>query len=165
MTQFKLPPISTLAGSTLLNFFKVLLQGKASPKYYIKVFYKKRVSKLKFEKPPLFILGHWRSGTTLLYNMLCSDSETGYVTTYRSFFPNNLGSKLVFKSFMRKNTLRKRPSDNVQLDVDFPQEDEFAFSNMQHNAYFNFFYFPERYITFYERAVHHKGLSEKEKEL
>lgn len=182
MGQFKMPPISTLAGSTLINYLRVLKQGRIAPEYYIKVvltlliiivstpfhwwesiLFKRRLSKFRFEKPPLFIIGHWRSGTTLLHNMLCADPEAGYVTTYQSLFPNNLGSKWIFKTFMRINTPEKRPSDNVKLDVDFPQEDEFAFGNVQPNAYYNFFYFPNEYKTFYEKAVHHKNLTEKEK--
>jgi hypothetical protein len=59
----------------------------------------------------------------------------------------------------------KRPSDGVELNIDFPQEDEFAFSNLQWNAYYNFFYFPKQYKTFFEQSVHHKNLTQKEIDL
>jgi hypothetical protein len=101
----------------------------------------------------------------MLHNMMCVDPNAAYLTTYQSVFPNNLASKLIFKTFMRINTPEKRPSDNVRLHVDYPQEDEFAFTNMQHNAYYNFFYFPREYKKFYKRAVRFEGLTEKEKEL
>jgi hypothetical protein len=153
MSQFKIPPISTLSGSTIGNYFRVLKQGKVQPKYYFKIFlttlivlistpfhwweslaFRRRFKKFKFKNPPVFILGHWRSGTTMLHNMMCVDPNAAYLTTYQSVFPNNMASKLIFKTFMRINIPEKRPSDNVRLHVDFPQEDEFAFSNMQHNA-------------------------------
>ena len=181
MKTFKLPPISTLSGSTLVNFFRVLARGHISPRYYLKIalttaiiliatpfhwwenlVFRKKIKKLKFTTPPVFILGHWRSGTTLLHNTLCIDPSAGYVTTYQSVFPNNLASKWLFKTFMKINMPEKRPSDNIRLNIDAPQEDEFAFSNMQSNAYYNFFYFPDRYSAFYNRSVHHKDLSEKE---
>ena len=181
MSQFKLPPVSTLMGSTLINYIKILRQGRITSKYYFKIFlttiivflsapfhiweklyFKKRLSKHSFQKPPLFILGHWRSGTTLLHNMLCADPDAGYITTYQSVFPNNLGSKWLFKTFMKINIPEKRPSDNVKLNVDFPQEDEFAFSNSVPNSYYNFFYFPDNYKLFYEKAIRHAGLSKKE---
>ena len=184
MSQFKFPPISVLVGSTFRNYFRVLKQGHIDSKYYYKIFlttlvvlistpfhwwdrllYGKKLKIFKFEKPPLFILGHWRSGTTLLHNMLCSDPDAGYLTTYYSLFPHNIGSKAIFKTFVRVNMPEKRPSDNVKLGVDLPQEDEFAFANYQHNAYYNFFFFPTEYQTFYEKAVHHKNLTEKEKKL
>ena len=182
MSQFKLPPVSTLMGSTLINYIKIIRQGHITPKYYFKTFlttlvviisvpfhlwekiyFKKKLSKCSFQKPPLFILGHWRSGTTLLHNMLCADPDAGYITTYQSVFPNNLASKLIFKTFMKIFIPKKRPSDNVILNVDFPQEDEFAFSNSHSNSYYNFFYFPKQYELFYERSIHLDNITKEEK--
>jgi hypothetical protein len=184
MDEFKIPPISTLIGSTIKNYFKILNKGHIEPKYYLKIFlttlvvlistpfhlwekivFHKKLRNFKFEKPPLFILGHWRSGTTLLHNMLTKDPSAAFMTTYQSVFPNNLSSKWLFRTFMRIKMPEKRPSDGVALNVDFPQEDEFAFSNVQWNAYYNFFYFPKNYKEFYEKSVHHKNLSKKEIEL
>ena len=84
------------------------------------------------------------------------------MTTYQGVFPNNLTSKWLFRTFMKINMPERRPSDGVKLDINYPQEDEFAFSNTQSNAYYNFFYFPENYQKYYERAVHFKGLNKKE---
>jgi len=184
MDEFKIPPISTLAGSTIKNYFKILGKGHIAPKYYFKIFlttiivliatpfhlweyvvFSRKLKKIKFSKPPLFIMGHWRSGTTLLHNMLTKDPSASYITTYQSVFPSNLASKWLFRTFMRINMPDKRPSDGVKLNIDFPQEDEFAFSNLQWNAYYNFFYLPRNYKTFFEQSVHHKNLTEKEIEL
>lgn len=184
MDEFKIPPISTLAGSTIKNYFNILRTGHIAPKYYFKIFlttlivliatpfhlwekivFSYKLRNFEFKKPPLFILGHWRSGTTLLHNMLTKDPSASYITTYQSLFPSNLASKWLFRTFMRINMPDKRPSDGVELNIDFPQEDEFAFSNLQWNAYYNFFYFPQQYKTYYDRAVQHKNLSKKEIEL
>jgi hypothetical protein len=97
--------------------------------------------------------------------MLTKDPSAGYITTYQSLFPTNLASKWLFRTFMRINMPDKRPSDGVELNIDFPQEDEFAFSNLQWNAYYNFFYFPKQYKTFFEQAVNHRNISAKEIEL
>lgn len=184
MDEFKIPPVSTLIGSSFRSYFKILKQGHIAPKYYFKIFlttvvifiaapfhlwekivFNKKLKNFKFNKPPLFILGHWRSGTTLLHNMLTKDPSAGYMTTYQGVFPNNLSSKWLFRTFMKINMPDKRPSDGVALNIDFPQEDEFAFSNSQWNAYYNFFYFPKNYKKYYEKSVHHKNLSKKEIEL
>jgi hypothetical protein len=181
MSEFKIPPVSTLAGSTLSNYFRILKQGHVHPRFYFKVFvttlvillatpfhiwerfyFKKKLAKVNLEKPPLFILGHWRSGTTLMHNLLTKDPNVGYMTTYQSVFPNNLASKWMFKTFMRINMPNERPSDKVELNINFPQEDEFAFCNSQPYGYYNFFYFPKQYDSFYKRAVHHDRLSEKQ---
>jgi omega-hydroxy-beta-dihydromenaquinone-9 sulfotransferase len=178
MAEFKIPPISTLAGSTFTGYFRILWSGRVAPRAYHKVLltalvvlvrlpfslweswmFADKLRRFRFKEPPLFILGHWRSGTTLLHNTLAKDPTTGFVTTFQSLFPNNLASAAIFKTFMRRNMPERRPADNVALNIDFPQEDEFAFGNMQPDAYYNFFYFPSLYRSYYERAVHHKGLS------
>ncbi|MEM9327263.1 MAG: sulfotransferase, partial [Bacteroidota bacterium] len=171
MADFKIPPISTLAGTTIGNYIKVLGKGKVQKSYYLKVVLTFVVlliaapfhwwERLRFGlfppktdvKPPVFILGHWRSGTTFLHNVLCQDPRAGYVSTYHGCFPHNLASKLVFKTFMKVSMPDRRPADRVKLHVDFPQEDEFALGNLLHVSYYNFFYFPREYSTFYKEAV------------
>jgi hypothetical protein len=184
MEEFKIPPVSTLIGSTVKNYFNILKQGRIAPKYYFKIFlttlvifiatpfhiweklvFNRKLKNFEFKEPPLFILGHWRSGTTLLHNILTKDPSAAYMTTYHALFPNNLASKWLFKTFMKINMPDKRPSDGVKLGINFPQEDEFSFCNSQPNAYYNFFYFPENYSEFYERSVHHKNLSKNEIDL
>ncbi len=172
MAEFKLPPISTLAGTTLQNYFKVIKGNKISSKFYFKhaitqliiliatpfhiyenLKYKSKIQNFEFQRPPIFVLGHWRSGTTHLHNLLCQATDAAYITTYNSLFPNNLGSKAVFKNFMKWNMPEKRPSDNVRLNIDFPQEDEFAIGNLCPHSYYNFFYFPNSYREFYRDFI------------
>ena len=38
-------------------------------------------------QPPLFIIGHWRSGTTYLHELLVLDERFTYPTTYQCFAP------------------------------------------------------------------------------
>lgn len=177
MSEFKLPPISTLAGATLRSYYRVLRGGRIASRSWTmvvltglvvlinvpfrlweRVAFRRKVRAHRMAHPPLFILGHWRSGTTLLHNVLCASPDAAFVNTYQSLFPNNLASTWLFKTFMRMNMPDKRPSDNVALHIDFPQEDEFAFGNMQCHAYYNFFYFPSGYDRYYREAVHHEGL-------
>ena len=40
--------------------------------------------------PPVFILGHWRSGTTLLHNLITRDPATAFPTTFECVFPGGL---------------------------------------------------------------------------
>jgi len=172
MSEFKIPPVSTLIGSTLPNFVHILSKNKVSPRYYINIFitlliiiiatpfhffewfyYKIKLKKYVLNKPPIFIIGHWRSGTTLLHNVISLDKDLGFFTTYNSLFSNNLTSKFLFKTLMKITMPKKRPADNVKLGIDLPQEDEFAFGNYFHISYYNFFYFPNNYKKFYNEAI------------
>ncbi len=78
--------------------------------------------------PPLFVLGHWRSGTTHLHNLLAQDTEQfAFANTYQVVNPHT------FLCTEETNTRRfawmvpaKRPMDNMALNFQSPQEDEFA---------------------------------------
>ncbi len=81
--------------------------------------------------PPVFILGHWRSGTTLLHNLITRDPATAFPTTFECVFPGGfliaeraLGWSL---SWLLPN---QRPMDAVPLAADSPFEDEFALAKM-----------------------------------
>jgi omega-hydroxy-beta-dihydromenaquinone-9 sulfotransferase len=78
--------------------------------------------------PPVFILGHWRQGTTHLHNLLATDDRFGYPTLYQVCFPHTFlttestwGARAVGKLLPDK-----RPMDNMALGVELPFEDEYA---------------------------------------
>nr|WP_246070143.1 sulfotransferase [Mangrovivirga cuniculi] len=88
-----------------------------------------------------------------MHNLLAQDPSASFFTTYQGVFPDNLKSKLIFKSFMKMSMPGKRPSDNVKLNVNYPQEDEFAVSNSGLESFYNFFYFPHLYDYYYQNGV------------
>jgi hypothetical protein len=77
--------------------------------------------------PPLFILGHWRHGTTHLHNLLALDPRFRVPTLYQTLYPRTF---LTTESFVPRIgsvlLIRKRPHDNVALSFDVPNEDELA---------------------------------------
>jgi hypothetical protein len=87
----------------------------------------RRIRRTTLPHPPIFILGHWRTGTTLLHELLIRDDRHSYPTTYECFEPNHflLTEKLITKClwFLAPT---KRPMDNMAFGWDRPQEDEFA---------------------------------------
>lgn len=145
----------------LLSFLVVFISTPFQLYEYL--YFRSRVKRFKFDKPPVFIIGHWRSGTTHLHNLLCQDPNHGYVTTYQSVFPNNLMSKWIFKTFMSWKIPETRPADNVKLSPDFPQEEEFALGNMTDASFYHFFYFPSINDMLYDKFVRFHNSSEKAK--
>jgi hypothetical protein len=76
---------------------------------------------------PIFVLGHWRSGTTLLHELLALDPRFTAPTAYACFAPTHfLVSRRVLGPIVRLLTPRRRPQDEMLFGVDRPQEDEFA---------------------------------------
>jgi len=179
--KFSLPPVSPLMGTTINNFIKIVSGNAIKPKYFLKIFltafivvvltpfrwyenliFQRKLSRTKIVKP-IFILGHWRSGTTFLHNLMCEDPNSGFVSTYQTVFPNHMASKWLFGAFMGRVMPDKRPSDNVKLSMEFPQEEEFGFLNMNPHSFYNYFYFPSRYKEYYDQAIHLTGLKESER--
>jgi hypothetical protein len=74
---------------------------------------------------PLFVLGYWRSGTTLLHEYLCLDERFGFPSTHACMHPHHF---VLTQSEALRRPLRAvpRPMDGVRITAASPQEDEFA---------------------------------------
>jgi hypothetical protein len=80
---------------------------------------------------PLFIIGHWRSGTTLMHEMLMLDDRFCCPTTYQCFAPGHfLLTERGLTTALAWIMPSKRPMDDVSAGWHRPQEDEFALVNM-----------------------------------
>jgi len=114
---------------------------------------------------PVFIIGHWRSGTTHLHNILCQDPRMAYVTTYQSVFPDTLfnkGGRFLFENFMKLLIPGKRKGDNVELGPSFPQEEEFALGDKTPVCYYYFWLFPQNILKYYNSFVRFWDIESKE---
>ncbi|WP_215226395.1 sulfotransferase family protein [Echinicola shivajiensis] len=178
--EFSLPPLSPLIGSKLSNYIKITSKEQIETKYLLKYFltgaiisilsplrwyedWKYRdTSQVKVNKP-VFILGHWRSGTTLLHNLLCQTEKAAFVSTYQTVFTNYMASKPLMAPLMNWLTPETRPSDNVKLHYTYPQEEEFALSNISEASFYNFFYFPKKASDFFERYISFSSEKDKAK--
>jgi hypothetical protein len=105
--------------------FNISVYNSAA-KHIQSAIYGRRVARAEV-KSPVFILGHWRTGTTHLHNLLGIDKRFAYPTYLDVFAPHSLfhppiGARLALKLFAPKT----RPMDNVALNLGMPQEDEFA---------------------------------------
>jgi hypothetical protein len=170
--EFKFP-VSVLIGSKSLNIFKVINGYKIDFRYYPKfiltiivsgilelLFLPERIlgklnppAERKYESP-VFIIGFWRSGTTLLHSVLCQDKRAGYVTTFHAVFPNFVLSRFKWlKEFTNRFLPRERPFDSYPMDMDFPQEEEFALMSLQPKSIYRFFYFPKDFDDIYKNDL------------
>jgi hypothetical protein len=95
------------------------------------LFYDRRIAQTELVAPPLFIIGHWRSGTTLLHELLMLDDRFCCPTTYQCFAPGHfLLTEELVTSALSWIMPSKRPMDDVSAGWHRPQEDEFALANM-----------------------------------
>ena len=183
LLQFDKLPINTLVGADWDTFKKITAGQVIGEKYKGKYCLTKAVGRLlstlvplqdkRYEKmlaskplemDPLFILGHWRSGTTFVHNVFACDKHFGYTTTYQTVFPNlMLWGQPFFKKNMSFLMPDHRPTDNMELKVDLPQEEEFALSNMMPYTYYNFWYFPQRMLEYCDKYLLFNDITEEER--
>jgi hypothetical protein len=93
-----------------------------------KIFLDRKAAKTWIREPPVFIVGHWRTGTTLLHELLTLDKRHTAPTGYQCFAPHDflLTQRLRFGSLPRFLFPAHRPMDNMAYGLEYPQEEEFA---------------------------------------
>ncbi len=114
---------------------------------------------------PLFILGHWRSGTTHLYNILSKADDAAYVSPFATALPHDfliLGRLL--QPFLARKLPRHRYIDRVSVTPDAPQEDEIALANMTPVSFYHALYFPRHFHAIFGPAIFFDGLEEERRE-
>ena len=87
----------------------------------------RRIARTAIAAPPIFIIGHWRSGTTWLHELMALDTRLATPTTYQCFAPRHfLLTEWLVTRIGFWMLPGRRPMDNVAVGWDRPQEDEFA---------------------------------------
>ncbi len=114
---------------------------------------------------PVFIIGHWRSGTTFAHNLLSCDDRFGCCSTYQTVFPHlMLWGRPFFKRCMSALMPSSRPTDSLALGVDLPQEEEFALSNMTPCSHYHFWMFPSRMAAYRDKYLTFDAATDAERE-
>lgn len=138
---------------TIVSFFNTVLRCVQG------IWYGKRSARTTIREAPIFIIGHWRTGTTLLHEMLILDERHAYPTTYECMEPNHfLLTENIFTRWFRFLTPAHRPMDNMAAGFDRPMEDEFALCMLGQPSPYLTIAFPNRPPQ-YEHYLDLEGLS------
>lgn len=100
---------------------------------------------------PVFILGHWRSGTTLLHNLLTLDDQFAYPNLFQVSRPHQFlfREAMVEKRFEHMKA-QKRAMDNMEVTFRDPGEDESGISVMSQRSPLISWTFPNNH-SYYTR--------------
>ena len=182
LLEFSKLPVNTLVGADWKTFNEIMRGRAIDPNYrgkyrltkavcrllsVLKPLQDKKYEKLLASKPlehdPVFILGHWRSGTTFMHNVFSCDKHFGYNTTYQTVFPHlMMWGQPFFKKNMSWLMPDKRPTDNMELAVDLPQEEEFALTNMMPYTYYNFWFLPKHMQEYADKYLLFEDITDAE---
>lgn len=110
-----------------------------------RVLARRRLAKAELHGPPVFIIGHWRSGTTLLHELMVLDERYSSPNTFQCFAPHHfLITEWFFRQFLSWLLPGKRPMDNMATGWERPQEDEFALMNLGQPSPYRRIAFPDQ---------------------
>ncbi len=107
--------------------------------------------------PPVFILGHWRSGTTHLYNAMALGGF-GFPAPVDVGLPwDMLGLGRVLRPLLDRALPEGRWIDRVPVTPTSPQEDEIAIASMTPLSFYHGIYFPRRFDALIDRGLFFDG--------
>ncbi len=96
-----------------------------------KIKYWEKVKKTSIERPPVFIIGHWRSGTTFLQQLIHLDNQFTAPTVVQIVTPEHfLISSKYWVPILNALMPEKRPMDEIEMKPLAPFEDEWALLRM-----------------------------------
>lgn len=138
-------------------FISALSMGASALGGLESLVYARRLAETRVDPAPLFILGHWRSGTTHLHNMLGRAPGHTYPTVFQCIFPTSF---LLTGAILPKLTAgllsETRTYDNVRQGWHEAAEDEIALAKLTGLSPYLAFMFPD-HAERYERFVDLRG--------
>lgn len=120
----------------------------------------RQLASMEIDPTPIFVLGHWRSGTTHMHNLLGRAPQMTYPTVYQVVMPGNfLTTGGVVPDITARLMDDTRTYDNVKHGWNEAAEDEIALAKMTGLSPYLSFMFPdaaakyEKYIDFIEATT------------
>ena len=103
-------------------------------------------------QPPIIVIGHWRSGTTYLHDLLAADPRFGFVSGLQAFHPSTcvLGRNAAAR-LAERLAPPNRPLDNMAAGPRLPQEEEFAVAGLTYASFYHAIPFRRRELDLFDR--------------
>jgi hypothetical protein len=139
----------------LIKVFLITVQAllTAPLQWYEYLVYRRRIRKVPVARP-VFIIGHYRSGTTFLHYLLSKDPQFRWCATYEGLAPYaflTLGP--VIQRFLSRVMPRARPQDNLAAGASLPIEEEFAMGSISQTSMVHGYYFPQNLHAVFDDSV------------
>jgi hypothetical protein len=131
-------------------------------RFLFKILYNLKIENTEISKPPVFIIGHWRSGTTFLHELLSFDPQFSYVTLWNTLLPDSFLILNPMKDFLSQFLPSTRPMDQIEVAADGPYEEEAGLSVLYDWSFFHALHFPKNAEQQYLKAIHFQDLTEEE---
>ena len=112
---------------------------------------------------PVFIVGHWRSGTTFLHNLMLQGSQFRPISLLHCLVPCGfLSMRGPLTWLLRRFVPKSRPMDKVTTSLDAPMSEDFALVGLSDLTHYLAYFFPQKAVESLRRAVLFEGVTQRE---
>ena len=150
-----------LARGAFITFSSIFT---APARALFKIKYDKKINNTKIKYPPVIIVGHWRTGTTYLHELLSQDPQFCSVTLWNTLLPDSFLILDPLKNFLSNFLPKQRPMDEIKVDINGPYEEEAAIAVFSQWSFFHCLHFARNAEEQYLKSIHFEGLTDKEKD-
>jgi hypothetical protein len=134
-----------------------------------KLFNRDDIRQHQLREDPIFIIGHWRSGTSYMQYLLGQDPQFGYLNKFQAIFPEIfLHSEKTIKSWAGRipqtiNLIKDAKNMSINLKWDSPSEIEIALTTMISPASLHWGHiFPNECNEYFDKFLFFEGVSDTE---
>ena len=121
------------------------------------------VRRHKLTAPPVFIIGHWRSGTTNMHNLMLQDPQFASVTMLHCAIPSGfLTWEWLARWILTRRLPKSRPMDAVPLGIDEPMSEDFALAGLTHMSHYLNYFFPRIAEQTFRQTVLFEGANSRD---
>ena len=149
--QLSRPSASRWPVSLLIGLSGLLVEPLA---WLQTLLFQQRLRRSKLPPDPVLVIGHWRSGTTFLHQLLASDPAWATARNSLTVAPQvALLLQSLLRPLMRAWMTTVRPIDAVPWSVNDPQEDEVGIVRLTMDTNMAGMAFPQEYPFHFRRSV------------
>jgi len=128
-----------------------------------KIKYKSKINRYPIKHPPIIIIGHWRSGTTYLHEILSQDPQFCYVSLWNTLLPDSFLVLEPMKNFLANFLPKQRPMDEIRVEIDGPYEEEAGIAVLNQWSFFHCLHFPRNAEEQFVNSILFENLDDEEK--
>lgn len=125
--------------------------------------YRRVIEQTELHPSPVFIIGHWQSGHSLMHDLMANDPQFATTSLLHCALPSSWVCIEPFARWVvRHRGHKNRHVDAMPFSADGPQGDDLAMANLTELSIYHGYTFPRAYEAIFRRAVMFEGVSAEE---
>lgn len=125
--------------------------------------YRRAIEQTELHPSPVFIVGYWQSGHSLMHHLLVNDPQFATTSMLHCALPSSwVTIEPLARWVIRRRGSKTRYVDAMPMSADGPQGDDLAMANLTDLSVYHGYSFPNSYDAIFRRAVLFEGVTTEE---